>query len=106
MFTIRFPNGQAIQYNDAHYAERKEWGYTDIYTAKDGTWLAQIPTAGCVLEVRPPCNVYNPLAATGLKNALATVIAEVRNLRRDQIRSLKRALKGYDARSGEWKESK
>jgi len=34
MITVRFPNGQAVQYNDAHYCMRSE-RYSDLYRASD-----------------------------------------------------------------------
>lgn len=60
MFTVRFPNGQAVQYNTATYASRST-EYTDIYSRKGGTWIAQVPNA-CIIESVPACRVYNPLA--------------------------------------------
>ncbi len=60
MVTVRFPNGQAIQYNDGAYINRLS-GYTDIYTKKDGQFLAQVPNT-CIIEYVHPCRVYNPIA--------------------------------------------
>jgi hypothetical protein len=58
MMTVRFPNGLAIQYNSATFASRGSV-YTDIYTREGGAWVAQVPTAGCLIEVVSPCRIYN-----------------------------------------------
>jgi hypothetical protein len=60
MMWVRFPNGQCIQYNQAGYVARSQFGYTDIYTKKDGVWIAQVPNT-CVIEVQFACRVWNPL---------------------------------------------
>lgn len=39
MMWVRFPNGQCIQYNRANYANRHA-EYSDLYTEKDGAWIA------------------------------------------------------------------
>lgn len=59
MITVRFPNGQAIQYNSANYVRRREH-YSDLLTKQDGSWVAQVPNS-CVIELVIPCPVYNPL---------------------------------------------
>lgn len=58
MMTVRFPNGQAIQYNDANYVLS---GSTtqQLWTRKDGAWIANVPHA-CIVESHS-CRVYNPL---------------------------------------------
>ena len=59
MMTVRFPNGQTVVYNTATYARRTAT-YTDLYTQKDGAWIAQVPNA-CIIETRPACRVYDAL---------------------------------------------
>lgn len=60
MMWIRFPNGQCIQYNNANFVSRSAYGYTDLYTKKDGTWIAQVPNT-CIVESEFACKVWNPL---------------------------------------------
>jgi hypothetical protein len=60
MITVRFHNGQAIQYNGGNYVIRTD-AYIDIYTAKNGQWIAQVPTSMCVVEIVDPCRVYDGL---------------------------------------------
>ena len=59
MMTVRFPNGQAIQYNTANYANRHS-EYSDLYESDGGKWIAQIPNS-CIIESVFACRVYNPL---------------------------------------------
>ena len=58
MLTVRFPNGQAVQYNTAQYVKRSANGYCDLYTKKDGVWIAQVPV-GCIIENVRACSVYD-----------------------------------------------
>jgi hypothetical protein len=60
MMTVRFPNGQAVQYNTATYACRGTNAYTDLYTRKDGAWIAQVPNT-CIVEGVPACRVYQAI---------------------------------------------
>lgn len=76
MMTVRFPNGQAVQYNTANYVTRTP-DYADLYDRKDGQWIAQVPTA-CIIEVVPACRVYNALH----QQPLEELTKEVRALRR------------------------
>ncbi len=97
MITVRFPTGFSVQYNNANYATRShDGGYTDIYTKKDGAWVAQVPTSSCLIEVVSPCRTYDA------SNGSGDVSAEVRELRRT-IESLKRKIKkgrGETAKQG------
>ena len=79
MMTVRFPNGQAVQYNDAinfqHYSDK----YNYLLDNK-GHWLALIPTE-CIIELVPPCRVYNPLT-DNTNDKLEALSKEIRALRR------------------------
>lgn len=59
MMTVRFPGGLSLQYNEANYAVWGTGGFTDLYTKKDGTWLAQVPTAAALIEIEPASRVYS-----------------------------------------------
>lgn len=85
MITVRFPNGQAVQYNDGNYVSRSE-RYSDIYTRKDGKWIAQIPNT-CIIEVVPACRVYNPVDKHSLD-----ILFKISDLER-QIKLLRKELK-------------
>lgn len=79
MMTVRFPNGQAIQYNNAKYVERSEV-YTDIYDKKGGIWIAQVPNS-CVIEAVTACRVYNPIVQVKSEH-LDAVNKELRSIKR------------------------
>jgi hypothetical protein len=84
MITVRFPNGQAVQYNSANYVERFTYGYSDLYEKKDGRWVAQVPNT-CLIEIISACRVYNPLTDTmneKITAELKAVKAELRAIKR------------------------
>jgi len=60
MLTVRFPNGQAVQYNSAYYVEA--WGERNfaLRDRKDGDIIAIVPKT-CLVEWSVPCRVYNAL---------------------------------------------
>lgn len=76
MMTVRFPNGQAVQYNEARYVARYD-SYTDLYDKKDGVWIAQVPNT-CLIESQPACRVYDALQ----QQPLEQFTKEVRALKR------------------------
>lgn len=81
MMTVRFPNGQAIQYNTAGFVLRNT-SYTDIYVKEGGQWIAQVPNT-CVIESVRACKVYN-----GLQNAESQKFIGIEK----ELRSLKRKI--------------
>jgi hypothetical protein len=82
MMTVRFPSGFSIQYNRATYVNRMA-SFTDLYTAKGGSWIAQIPN-DAVIEVEPACRVYNPTTPdpNRLQAETALLSKEIRSLKR------------------------
>lgn len=85
MMTIRFPNGQAIQYNTANYVTRTT-EYSDLYEKKDGRWIAQIPNT-CVIESKPACCVYD-----GLRQAQNSLIVDDIQAIKKDIRKINKKL--------------
>ena len=75
MITVRFPTGFSVQYNSANFVKRCVNGYSDLYDKEGGTWVAQVPTAACIVEVVPPCRTY--IAAQPKETALKQVIREL-----------------------------
>lgn len=101
MLTVRFPSGVSIQYNSANYAIRQNNGYTDLYTKKDGEWVAQVPTAGCIVESIPACRVYRgdiDPATLGEQ-----VLEQLKTLRGSTLQTLKKRLEKFDSRTHSWK---
>src|ERR1700738_4173022 len=63
MMTVRFSNGNAIQYNRANHLVYRD-GRMVLYTAEGGEWVASISLeSGAIVESRvSACRVYNALA--------------------------------------------
>lgn len=79
MLTVRFPNGQAVQYNTANYVTRSE-RYSDLYVRKDGAWIAQIPNT-CIIEAVPACRVYDAVRKIE-DEKVAEITREIRSVKR------------------------
>jgi len=105
MMTVRFPTGISLRFNDANYCIRSGTGeYADLYTAKDGAWVAQVPSS-CVIEIRQPCRVWN--AITDPSEAVEWLVKLIderhSSLKMYELADLKRALDAFDARGKRWK---
>lgn len=87
MITVRFPNGLAVQYNSATHVRRSAT-YTDLLTAKDGFWVAQVPNA-CIIEMVRPCRVYDALR----ENEQSQIAKDIRAIKRRLPPVRKRARK-------------
>lgn len=107
MMTVRFPIGFSVQYNDANHATRNVNGYTDLYT-KEGRWIAQVPTAGCIVEVVKPCRTYRAGEdPDDLLDAMFKFVV-VRNhsmtwTQLDKLAKIKKQLRSFDALRKRWK---
>lgn len=88
MITVRFPNGLAVQYNGANFAERRDH-WTDIRTEQGGRLIAQVPTAGCIVEFVTPCRVYDALR----ENEQSQIAKDLRAIKRRLPPVRKRARK-------------
>jgi len=83
MITVRFPNGQAVQYNDGNFAEY--WGdMISISNKKDGILIAEVPKT-CIIEWAKPCRVYNPLASVP-NEELVELKKEIQSMKRKLYR--------------------
>ena len=84
MITVRFSNGQAIQYNTANYLRYTSSSY-ELYTAdpdKRGAWVASIQlSAGAVVESVPACRVYDASHRID-EDGIAQITRELRSLKR------------------------
>lgn len=87
MITVRFADGLCVQYNTANYVNRHE-GYSDICTAKDGTWVAQVPNTA-IIEVVQACRTYRE-DYEPINDRLGRVETELRGLKRKLSAALKR----------------
>lgn len=110
MITVRFPTGVAIQYSEANFLRYMSAGQ-ELYTEnpdRGGTWVASIPaSAGCIIEVRKPCRVYNTNHEPDqVVDALNRVLADPAlrdRLPTDQIAEAKRRLGAFNAKRRTWK---
>lgn len=106
MITVRFASGFAIQYNDANYVQRTG-DYTDLYEKKDGRWIAQVPTAACVVEVARPCRMYNSVGSSEIIDTFLAMLRDDtsrRNLSAYPAAKIKALLnKHLDSRSKVWR---
>jgi hypothetical protein len=86
MMTVRFPNGQAVQYNDAYFIQ---WG-TDAHNLYNknhnagGSLIARVPRE-CIVEWIKPCRVYNPIASI-TNDELIELKKEIQSMKRKLYR--------------------
>lgn len=85
MITVRFPSGFSVRYNTANFVTRHP-EYSDLTTAKEGSWVAQVPNTA-IIEIVPACLTYNPIVDRQA-DRLASLEKEIRGLRRN-IKQLK-----------------
>lgn len=105
MITVRFPNGQAIQYNDASYCTRSVNGYSDLYTKKDGTWIAQVPNTALIESVRP-CAITNPVAREMTPESACDLVAKhIRSISSGKLSMLKSLLSRFNRRTHTWRDA-
>lgn len=84
MMTVRYPNGQAIQYNDAMFLEHGNGTTWVLRKKQGGDPLAFIQaSAGAIVEFVYPCRVYD-----GIRKIEDEKVAEITR----EIRSVKRKL--------------
>ena len=85
MITVRFPNGQAVQYNSATRVTYEDYGA--VLTAQNKKeWIATVlPGSGAIIEAVPPCRVYD-----GVNESRQRELADLSR----EIRSLKRKING------------
>jgi hypothetical protein len=85
MMTVRFPNGQAVQYNNAMWLEREETGWV-LKESKAGAFIAFVQaSAGAIVEFRGPCRVYDGIKSdqlSRLETQVQTLTREIRSLKR------------------------
>ncbi len=102
MMTVRSPDGLSVVFNDASYASRHAYGYTDLYTKQDGSWIAQVPNTW-LIEVQRPCRVYDATREPAALGKAAIHAIELRELSLSDCARIKAALKDFNARSWRWK---
>ena len=100
--TVRFPNGQAVTYNRAHYLSYSKNGNWELYTEYGGDWIASIQkSAGAILETEAPCSIENPQIhmTVGVALRMVTRMLENGTCPGAEAVQMKAALRNFDARS-------
>lgn len=104
MLTVRFPNGQAIQYNSATRMLRNDDGSVSLLRVDgDKTYTQAVVIGPCVVEFVTPCRVYNPIEKTG--DVVGWLIDHARSLPYNQLGKLgelKRVLADFNIQRREW----
>ena len=105
MITVRSPGGQFYVYNDATWVQTyPSQNYSDLFTKKDGTWIARVPN-DWMLEIRSPCTMG--AAPTGRRQALELLLnndgAELRLCPGHLVEDLKRLLAKFHMQRRTWK---
>jgi hypothetical protein len=101
------PNGNKIYYPNAQYFVRGTTlagsaGYTDMYTKKDGDWIARIPDS-CILDHRHESKVA--IFPFSINDAMQYVIDHAHQIPRwsSNAKLLKRLFANWSIRNGEFK---
>jgi len=109
MITVRFPNGQAVTYNQAFFARHNGEHYT-LQDREGGRAIAFVPYAsGAIVELDSPCRVENPLEGQAIEAVLCYL--DERKLRefasqswrnRKALAEIKRILRNFDLRTNKF----
>lgn len=109
MLTVRFPNGQKLTYNDAHYVSRDET-FWDLYSDSEKThWIASIQgSAGGIVESEKPCRVENENIGLTERRAFEIVEAVLSEGRHGErcgslTAKIKRHLRHFNTKTWRWK---
>lgn len=103
MITVRYPNGQAITYNDAAFLDRSGTDWR-ILTERDGRLICCVQaSAGAICEFRTPCKVEQALVSNcAAARYLSRNPSELRKLPGQVLMDLKRHLRSFNGRSWIW----
>ena len=113
MLKVIYPNGQTRTYATATFLNCRDVTWR-LYTAnpnedESAVWVASIqPSAGAIVESVPASRVESSLAELTLDKMLTEVSQRVRSFDKpahsERLKTLKNALRDFDARSGWWRE--
>lgn len=99
--TVRFPNGQALRYNDLYFVVWNSDGTALLKAKETGGWSVHVPRE-CVIEFCRPCSVSNPLLSPA--ESIDICIANIRDFPVTKLRDLKTALEKFNRHTFRWKE--
>lgn|SRR5574341_1131304 len=110
MIRIRFPNGQAIKYNNANGFNVRTDGAIEITQRANGQvyWYAVLPPhCPALIEGADACAVNNPITELTVEKALEMVLSNLRSINGysnlNRLSLIKTKLRDFDARSRCWK---
>lgn len=109
MMIVRYSDGTGVTYNNAGYVRYLPDGGIELYTKKDGGWIATVQaSAGATIEAEPACKVENPLKKLTGEAALDYVLENIHDLTKTwngghKARGLKRKLANFSTRSLSWR---
>lgn len=102
MITVRFPNGHAVQYNDANYVVWNDNHTAAIYKDSSKQHLFARAPQGALVELQKPCRTYDG-NTPGQETLFDQFMVQLRVFPHYRIRDLKRALQKFDAKKQDWK---
>ena len=104
MMTVRFPNGQAVTYNNARqlkYTEGAWHLYSDHAMTK---WIVSIQlSSGCIIESVSPCRVENSTQIQTLESAANMVLENIRYVPPRIANKIKAELESFNRQTWKWK---
>lgn len=102
---IIFPSGITIDVQNANFAVRSNFGYTDIYDKQGGEWLAQVPNDCLILVKDVPGYFMNTIPDMSAEKAI-TYLTESKHLMEApeyKVAKLKHLLIDFNGTKREWK---
>ena len=100
MLTVRFPDGTAVEFNQANFCFTTQNCF-QLYADKEKKfWIANVPL-GCVVEGSKPSRIFNPVRTPS--GMLQQVLDHLREMPPHQLAALKRELREFDAAVRRWK---
>lgn len=99
--TVRFPNGQAVRYNDLSYVAWQNDGTALLQREKNSGWSVHVPK-NALIELCRPCSVSNPLLSP--EESIDIVLANLRSYPTGKLNELKAKLAKFDRRTYQWRD--
>lgn len=109
MLVVRYPDGTSVTYAIANYVNYLGNGAIELYTNKDGRWVATIQaSAGAIVEAEPASKIENPLKKLTGEAALDYVLENIHDLTKTwnggyKASGLKRKLANFSTRYRSWR---
>lgn len=99
--TVRFPNGQAVRYNNLSWVTWNNDGSAVLKENKDSGWSVYAPK-DCLIEFIRPCSISNPLLSPA--ESIDICIANIRSFDVSKLKQLKMLLEKFNRHTYRWSE--